>query len=83
MVWEMTSFPCIELSSLLMRYKHTIVRKYTQIINDHITVKKIQIFLQFCSFASDVISKIRAYSAKLSAFSDLATPIYPKNAPTI
>ena len=34
-------------------------------------------------FVSDVISKNRANSAKLSAFSDLATPIYPKNAPTI
>ena len=40
--------------------------------------KKIQIFLQFCSFASDVTSKTRANSAKLSAFSDLATPIYLK-----
>ena len=84
MVSETTSFPCIELSSLLMRYKHTIVRNSTQIINDHIhSQKKIQIFLQFCSFTSDVISKTRDNSAKLSVFSDLASPIYPKNAPTI
>ena len=47
-----------------------------------LTVKNLDI-LHFCSFASDVISKTRANSAKLSAFSDLATPIYHKNAPTI
>ena len=81
----MTSFPCIELSSLLMRYKRTIVvRKSTQSIDDHIHIRIFfSILLQFCSFVSDVISKTRALSAKLSAFSDLATPIYPKNAPTI
>ena len=59
----------IELFPALNEHKYTIVRKYTQVINDHIHFgKKIQIFLQFCSFARDVTSKTRANSAKLSAF---------------
>ena len=45
----MTSFPCIEHSSLLMSYKHSIVRKYTQIINDHIIY--CNEFRYFCNFA--------------------------------
>ena len=39
MVCEMTSFPCIELSSLLMKYKCTIVRKSTRSIDDHINIR--------------------------------------------
>ena len=48
MGWEMANFPCIEREMAnfpcIMRYKHTIVRKSTQIINDHILGVKIFYF---------------------------------------
>ena len=39
MAYEMTSFPCIELSSILMGCKYSKVRKSTQSIDDHIHIR--------------------------------------------
>ena len=38
MACKLTSFTYIQLSSLFMRYKHAIVRKSTQSINDNIYI---------------------------------------------
>ena len=76
MACKLTSFTYIELSSLFMRYKHAIVRKSTQSINDHIHIQYL-FCLFFRYFRFFAILQVGYH--KMDVFNDFSTPQYAKN----